>query len=188
VPRSAPPRSAGPGSCPGRQQHALAEAGYIRAFADKLPGKTSDRPELAACRDYLRPGDTLVVASLDRLSCSLADLILIVGALRRHGVGFNSLHEARDTTPGGRPVFYVFAALAEFIRGLIGYGPGKLWCPDVLISVCYLRGSAQRSHVGTSSVFHVVSLRASPSHLSRLGPPHRPLLWSHALLRKRPSP
>ena len=48
-----------------RQQHALAEAGCLRVFADKLSGKDADRPELAACLDYLRPGDTLVVPSLD---------------------------------------------------------------------------------------------------------------------------
>ena len=53
--------------------------------------------------------------SLDRLSRSLADLIAIVTTLRRQGVGFKSLHEALDTTtPGGRLVFHVFAALAEF--------------------------------------------------------------------------
>ncbi len=106
-----------------RQQHALAEAGCLRVFADKLSGKNADRPELAACLDYLRPGDTLVVPSLDRLSRSLADLIQIVGTLRRRGVGFKSLHEALDTTtPGGRLVFHVFAALAEFIRELIVEG------------------------------------------------------------------
>ena len=81
-----------------RQQHALAEAGCLRIFADKLSGKDADRPELAACLDYLRPGDTLVVPGLDRLSRSLADLMGIVGTLRRHGVGFKSLHEALDTT------------------------------------------------------------------------------------------
>ena len=109
-----------------RQQHALAEAGCLRIFADKLSGKDADRPdrpELAACPDYLRPGDTLLVPSLDRLSRSLADLIGIVGTLRRRGVGFKSLHEALDTTtPGGRLVFHVFAALAEFIRELIVEG------------------------------------------------------------------
>jgi DNA invertase Pin-like site-specific DNA recombinase len=107
-----------------RQQHALAEAGCIRIFADKLSGTSADRPELAACLDYLRPGDTLVVPSLDRLSRSLADLIEIVGTLRRRGVGFKSLHEALGTTtPGGRLVFHVFAALAEFIRVRLGRPP-----------------------------------------------------------------
>ncbi len=95
-------------------------------FADKLSGKDAGRPELAACLDYLRPGDTLVVPSLDRLSRSLADLIAIVTTLRRQGVGFKSLHEALDTTtPGGRLVFHVFAALAEFIRELIIEGTRK---------------------------------------------------------------
>ena len=41
-----------------RQQHALAEAGCLRVFADKLSGKNADGPELSACLDYLRPGDT----------------------------------------------------------------------------------------------------------------------------------
>ena len=92
-------------------------------FADKLSGKTADRPELAACLDYLRAGDTLVVPSLDRLSRSLQDLITLVAGLRRRGAGFRSLHEALDTTtPGGRLVFHVFTALAEFIRELIVEG------------------------------------------------------------------
>jgi DNA invertase Pin-like site-specific DNA recombinase len=61
-----------------RQIRALTEAGCLRVFADKLSGKAADRPELAACLDYLRVGDTLVMPSLDRLS--------------------RSLHEALDTT------------------------------------------------------------------------------------------
>jgi len=95
-------------------------------FADKLSGKTADWPELAACLDYLRAGDTLVVPSLDRLSRSLQDLITLVAGLRRRGVGFRSLHEALDNHhPGGRLVFHVFAALAEFIRELIVEGTAK---------------------------------------------------------------
>ncbi|MFI7708788.1 recombinase family protein [Nonomuraea sp. NPDC049480] len=50
-------------------------------------------------------------------------VISIVAGLRKRGVGFRSLHEALDTTtPGGRLVFHVFAALAEFIRELIVEG------------------------------------------------------------------
>jgi hypothetical protein len=106
-----------------RQTRALTEAGCARIFADKLSGRTAERPELAACLDYLRPGDTLVVPSLDRLSRSLQDLIALVTELRRRQVGFRSLHEALDTTTaGGRLVFHVFAALAEFIRELIVEG------------------------------------------------------------------
>ena len=106
-----------------RQTRALTEAGCLRVFAEKKTGRTAERPQLTACLDYLRPGDTLVVLSLDRLSRSLADLITMVADLRRRGIGFKSLHEALDTTtPGGRLVFHVFAALAEFIRELIVEG------------------------------------------------------------------
>ena len=106
-----------------RQARALIEAGCIRIFAGKQQGKTAGRPELAACPGYLRAGDTLVIPGLDRLSRSRQDLITIVAGLRRRGTGFPVRHEALDTaTPGGRLVFHVFAALAEFICGLIVAG------------------------------------------------------------------
>ncbi|MFD6096189.1 recombinase family protein [Nocardiopsis flavescens] len=99
-----------------RQLRVLEAAGCARVFADRKSGKDADRPELRACLAYLRPGDTLVVASLNRLARSLADLITLVSDLRRAEIGFRSLHEALDTTtPGGRLVFHVFAALAELI-------------------------------------------------------------------------
>lgn len=106
-----------------RQYAALGAAGCIRVFADKKSGKNAEREELGKALDYLRPGDILVVKSLDRLGRSLQDLIAIVSGLRRQGVGLRSLKEAIDTTtPGGRLVFHVFAALAEFIRELIVEG------------------------------------------------------------------
>ncbi|WP_329414749.1 recombinase family protein [Nocardia vinacea] len=109
-----------------RQVAALTAAGCQRIFTDKKSGKNADREELWACLDYLRLGDTLVVPSLDRLGRSLQDLISIVAGLRKRGIGFRSLHEARDTTtPGGRLVFHVFAALAEFIRELIVDGTNE---------------------------------------------------------------
>jgi DNA invertase Pin-like site-specific DNA recombinase len=106
-----------------RQFAALNAAGCLKIFADKKSGKKAEREELGKALDYLRPGDILVVESLDRLGRSLQDLINIVSALRRQGVGLRSLKEAIDTTtPGGRLVFHVFAALAEFIRELIVEG------------------------------------------------------------------
>lgn len=106
-----------------RQLRALDDAGCAKVFSDQLSGRDADRPELQACLTYLRAGDTLVVPSLDRLSRSLQDLITLVAQLRRRGIGFRSLHESLDTTtPGGRLVFHVFAALAEFIRELIVEG------------------------------------------------------------------
>ncbi|MFF5279928.1 recombinase family protein [Streptomyces sp. NPDC000133] len=109
-----------------RQIHALTEAGCIRIFSDKKSGKNAEREELRKALDYLREGDTLVVPSLDRLGRSIQDLIAIVSGLRKRGIGFTSLHEALDTTtPGGRLVFHVFAALAEFIRELIVQGTNE---------------------------------------------------------------
>jgi DNA invertase Pin-like site-specific DNA recombinase len=106
-----------------RQLAALTAAGCMRIFSDKKSGKNAEREELWKALDYLREGDTLVVPSLDRLGRSLQDLISIVAGLRKRGIGFRSLHEALDTTtPGGRLVFHVFAALAEFIRELIVEG------------------------------------------------------------------
>lgn len=106
-----------------RQIAALEAAGCERIFSDKKSGKNTEREELWKALDYLRPNDTLVVPSLDRLGRSIQDLIAIVAGLRQRGIGFRSLHEALDTTtPGGRLVFHVFAALAEFIRELIVQG------------------------------------------------------------------
>lgn len=106
-----------------RQLAALDAAGCLRVFADKKSGRNVDRPELWSCLDFLRVGDVLVVPSLDRLGRSLDDLLAIVSGLRKRGIGFRSLHESLDTTtPGGRLVFHVFAALAEFLRELIVEG------------------------------------------------------------------
>lgn len=106
-----------------RQTAALTDCGCVKIFSDKKSGKNAEREELWKALDYARPGDTLVVPSLDRLGRSIQDLIAIVAGLRKRGIGFRSLHEALDTTtPGGRLVFHVFAALAEFIRELIVQG------------------------------------------------------------------
>ncbi|MFI1358516.1 recombinase family protein [Streptomyces sp. NPDC020898] len=109
-----------------RQLDALTAAGCRKIFADKKSGKNALRPELQARHAFLGPGDTLVVPSLDRYGRSLQDLIDMVSKLRERGIGFTSLHENLDTTtPGGRLVFHVFAALAEFIRELIVIGTNE---------------------------------------------------------------
>ncbi|MFF1899110.1 recombinase family protein [Streptomyces sp. NPDC058206] len=103
-----------------RQVDALTAAGCRRIFADKKSSKNNLRAELKACHAFLLPGDTLVVPSLDRYGRSLQDLVSMVTELRERDIGFRSLQEALDTTtPGGRLIFHVFAALAEFIRALI---------------------------------------------------------------------
>lgn len=102
------------------QHDALTGAGCFRVFTDTVSGSVAARPALADLMDQLRPGDTLVVWRLDRLGRSIRHLIDLLTDLESRGVGFRSLTEAIDTTsPGGRLVFHLFAALAEFERGLI---------------------------------------------------------------------
>ncbi|HEY3265585.1 MAG TPA: recombinase family protein [Armatimonadota bacterium] len=102
------------------QQDALTQAGCERIYGEKESGGKADRPELLRLLEMLRPGDTLVVWRLDRLGRSLKHLIETVERLEATGVGFQSVTEAIDTTTsGGKLVFHIFAALAEFERTLI---------------------------------------------------------------------
>src|ERR671912_1632199 len=105
---------------PQLQVDALKSAGCYRVFVETASGARADRPTLEQLLDQLRPGDTLVVWKLDRLGRSLRHLVDTVTGLADRGIGFRSLQEAIDTTtPGGKLVFHVFAALAEFERDLI---------------------------------------------------------------------
>lgn len=102
------------------QRDALAAAGCGRIFEETASGAARARPALAAALDWMRAGDTLAVWRLDRLARSVGQLIATVEALAARGIGLRSLTEAIDTTtPGGRLVFHVFAALAEFERAAI---------------------------------------------------------------------
>ena len=107
------------------QHDALTASGVAetRIYEDRASGKRDDRPGLAACLQALRAGDTLVIWKLDRLGRSLPHLVTTVRDLDARGVGLRVLSgegAALDTsTPAGRLVFGLFAALAEFERDLI---------------------------------------------------------------------
>ena len=81
------------------------------------------RPGLDATLKALRTGDTLVVWKLDRLGRDLRHLVNTVHDLTKRGVGFKVLtgHGASidTTTPAGKLIFGIFAALSEFERELI---------------------------------------------------------------------
>jgi DNA invertase Pin-like site-specific DNA recombinase len=105
---------------PELQVDALEKAGAEQVFQEKFTGTLRERPELSQCLRMLRQGDVLVVWKLDRLARSLKDLVEIVQDLQDRGIGFKSLTESIDTTSsGGRLVFHIFGALAEFERDLI---------------------------------------------------------------------
>ena len=102
------------------QEDDLRAAGCERIFSDVASGARTARPGLDEALDHLRKGDTLVVWRLDRLGRSLGHLIETVGHLAKTGRGFRSLREQIDTTtPGGKLVFHLFGALAEFEREVI---------------------------------------------------------------------
>lgn len=102
------------------QLDALAAAGCAQLFLDVASGAKTHRLELERLLGYARAGDTVVVWRLDRLGRSLRHLLDTVTELEQRGVGFRSLTESIDTTtPGGRLVFHLFGALAEFERELL---------------------------------------------------------------------
>lgn len=105
---------------PELQRRDLMAFGCEKLFEEQISSRKEDRPELRAAVDYCREGDELVVWKLDRFGRSLRELIDLVNVLRERGVEFVSLRESIDTTtPGGKLVFHVFGAVAEFERDLI---------------------------------------------------------------------
>jgi len=102
------------------QVDALKRAGCEKIIEDTASGKTESRTGLDRARELLREGDVLVVWRLDRLGRSLKHLIELIAELEQKKIGFQSLQESIDTTtPGGKLVFHIFGALAEFERNLI---------------------------------------------------------------------
>lgn len=102
------------------QRDALTKAWCSKIFTDTVSGAATERPGLSEALQFVRDGDILVVWKLDRLGRSLKHLIETVMALNERGIGFRSITESIDTTtPGGKLIFHVFGALAEFERDLI---------------------------------------------------------------------
>ena len=103
------------------QLDALTTAGCTQIFHDEgISGAQVQRRGLDAALAALTPGDVLVVWRLDRLGRSMPHLVSLVHALGVQGVGFQSLTEAiNTTTAGGKLVFHIMGALAEFERALI---------------------------------------------------------------------
>lgn len=102
------------------QTDALKQAGCKRIFTDIASGSKSERSGLDKAIDHAIEGDVVVVWRLDRLGRSLKHLIELAHQLEKEKIGFKSLQENIDTTTsGGKLIFHLFGALAEFERNLI---------------------------------------------------------------------
>ncbi len=100
-----------------RQEVIMQQLGVEKVFIDKMSGKNRNRPELNNLMEYIREGDMVVVESISRMARSTADLLNIVEKFKDKGVEFISQKESIDTTtPQGKFMLTVFAALAELER------------------------------------------------------------------------
>lgn len=106
-----------------RQLAALEEAGVQKIWHEKVSGATRDRPELTRVMEYVREGDTLVVASMDRLARSVPDLYAIVDELNGRGIAVRFLKEGQrydshsDAT--SQLMLGMLGVVAQFERALI---------------------------------------------------------------------
>ena len=105
---------------PELQRRDLLAAGCEKIFEEQISSRKADRPELRAAIEFCREGDEFVVWKLDRFGRSLQELIELVGVLKERDIEFVCLRESIDTTTaGGRLVYHMFGAVAEFERDLI---------------------------------------------------------------------
>ena len=102
---------------PARQDELMKSFDVDKVYSEKLSGKDTKRPQFQEMMDFLREGDTLYVESFSRLSRSTRDLLDTVNTLNEKGVSLVSNKEKIDTTtPQGRLVMTVFAAIYQFER------------------------------------------------------------------------
>lgn len=103
------------------QLQGLEAVGCKPIFRDHgISGAKGKRPGLDKALKFLRPGDSLVVFKLDRLGRSVLHLSDLLTRFNNEGIHFCSMSEGiNTTTPSGKMVFHVLAAVAEFHRDII---------------------------------------------------------------------
>lgn len=104
----------------GAQEAELARAGCERVFVEQVSAVAMSRPELEKALAFLRTGDALVVAKLDRLARSVEHMLEIVERIDKAGAALRILNLGLDTgTPTGRLMLTMLGAVAEFERAIM---------------------------------------------------------------------
>src|SRR2546422_6158437 len=148
-----------------------------KLFLEKASGTDAHRPQLQACLDYVREGDTLVITRLDRLARSTLHLCEIADLLARQGVHLQVLDQQVDThTPTGRMLFGMLSVIAQFETELraerqregiakakragVHFGRTKALTPEQAEELCTLRAQGvilttlmQRYGIGKTAVY-----------------------------------
>lgn len=105
------------------QLDALNAAGCERIWVDKASGKLASRPEWDKCFEHLRRGDELVITRLSRPFRSVRHMTELAAQLDERGIDLIVLKQGIDTTtPAGRFLFRVIAAMDEMTADLISEG------------------------------------------------------------------
>ncbi len=103
-----------------RQEVLMEQLDVDKIYIDRMSGKTKERPQIKEMLSYVRSGDTVIVESISRFARNTKDLLELIDLLNEKGVEFISRKESIDTTtPAGKFMLTVFAAVAELERGYI---------------------------------------------------------------------
>ena len=93
----------------------LGKLGHCDKLYREQHSATQQRPQLRACLEYVREGDTLVVTRLDRLARSTLHLCQIAAELERKQVSLLVLDQSINTGDAtGRLLFNMLGAIAQF--------------------------------------------------------------------------
>jgi DNA invertase Pin-like site-specific DNA recombinase len=156
--------------------------GCDKIFKEKKSGVDAGRPELRACLEYLRDGDTLLVTKLDRLARSTPDLYRIISQLTEMGVAFKVLDDPSIDTSSrtGKLIMGILALIAEFENDIrrerqqdginkakaegVRFGPKPLLTTEVVKKINELRAEGatvpeimRRTKLSKASVYRALN-------------------------------
>ena len=156
--------------------------GCHKVFKEKKSGVDAGRPELKACLEYLRDGDTLLVTKLDRLARSTPDLYRIISELTERGVAFKVLDDPSIDTSSrtGKLIMGILALIAEFENDIrrerqqdginkakaegVRFGPNPLLTTEVVRKIKQLRAEGatvpeimRRTKLSKASIYRALN-------------------------------